>query len=68
MKHIVFGIVLAAMLLGCSKAATTVADAAAEVVLDAAVGLADDVTGADLPDAVSAADAVTVADAATPTD
>ena len=68
MKHVVFGIVLAATLLGCGKAATTVADAAAEVVLDAAVALADDVTGVGLPDAVSAADAVTAADAATLTD
>jgi hypothetical protein len=68
MKHVVFGIVLAATLLGCGKAATTVADAAAEVVLDAAVDLADAVTGSDLPDAVSAADAVTAADASTPTD
>jgi hypothetical protein len=68
MKRIVFGIVLVTTLVGCGKAADKVADAAAEIVLDAAVELSDAVTGTDAPDAVSPSDAVTAADAATLTD
>ena len=68
MKKVLTILAVVATLAGCGKAATTTADAAAETLLDAAVGLADAVTDAvDAADAVSPADAVSAADAATGT-